>query len=157
MEHKKYGNVRDIWARTGGKCHLCHRPVDLSTYGLVEIYGAEAASVDHLVPQSLGGDHGFENLRIAHVGCNSRRGTQDPVDARFSQSGRTWEPFSTGARVGVVLTSTLGLGLVGALAGAAVAKPTPDKAGMGRAKNGAILGGACLGFLALVVSLIATE
>lgn len=31
-------------------------------------------SLDHTIPLSLGGPHSQENLRVAHVRCNSRRG-----------------------------------------------------------------------------------
>lgn len=40
---------------------------------------ADRASLDHIVPQSHGGSHDPSNLRMAHVGCNARRG--DRVDA----------------------------------------------------------------------------
>lgn len=49
--------------RHGSLCHWCRRPMargDIST--------------EHLVPLALGGDNSWENLRLAHVRCNMRRG-----------------------------------------------------------------------------------
>lgn len=156
MHTKKYGNIREIWARTGGKCHLCHRSVDLDTYGLIALYGAEAASIDHLTPQAHGGDHDPDNLRIAHHGCNSRRGTRDPIEARESASGRSWEPLSDGERAGLVLASALACTALGAGFGAALSNPTQDKAGQARAAQGAVVGAVALGLVGLVGSLALT-
>ena len=33
----------------------------------------EAASVDHIVPLSLGGDDTKANIQLAHFGCNCRK------------------------------------------------------------------------------------
>jgi len=156
MYNRKYGDIREIWSRTGGKCHLCHRPVDLDTYGLIALYGAEAASIDHLTPQSHGGDHHPDNLRIAHHGCNSRRGTRDPIDARESASGRSWEPLSDGERLGVVLASAAACTALGAGVGVALSGPTPDKAGQARAAQGAVVGAVALGLVGLIGSLALT-
>jgi 5-methylcytosine-specific restriction endonuclease McrA len=33
----------------------------------------KAASLDHIVPVSLGGDHSEANLQLAHFSCNSKK------------------------------------------------------------------------------------
>jgi 5-methylcytosine-specific restriction protein A len=48
-----------ILARDGGVCWICG--------------GLGADSVDHVVPRARGGGNGDENLRAAHLSCNSAR------------------------------------------------------------------------------------
>lgn len=57
---------RDKWV-----CQICHRKVDpLATVR------DEWASLDHIVPRSQGGTDDPANLRLAHYGCNVRRGNR---------------------------------------------------------------------------------
>jgi 5-methylcytosine-specific restriction endonuclease McrA len=72
----------DIFERDGWICKLCDSPVDLTDFRTVPgadgreafVAGPLYPSVDHIVPQSLGGSHEDHNLRTAHFGCNSERG-----------------------------------------------------------------------------------
>ena len=54
--------------RDGSDCHLCGEPVDPDADGDFE------PSVDHLKPLSHGGTNKLSNLKLAHRGCNLRRG-----------------------------------------------------------------------------------
>lgn len=63
--------LEDIALRDGWRCHLCARPVDAALY----FQHRDAATLDHLVPVSVGGTDEAANLALAHRGCNSRRGT----------------------------------------------------------------------------------
>ena len=94
---KRYGDIRKIACMTDCRCHLCGDTVDLDTYGQAGIYGGEAASVDHLTPQSYGGDDDPDNLRIAHQSCNSSRGVQDADEYRLMRRGTEMEPMSATA------------------------------------------------------------
>lgn len=76
------GKVEDVELealieRDGGICHLCGTKVaprkkfrrgekrgDMSTY----------PTVDHIIPLSRGGHHTWENVKLAHLSCNSRKG-----------------------------------------------------------------------------------
>lgn len=49
-----------VLAMFGTRCHLCGQP--------------GATTADHLVPRSHGGDDSLDNLRPAHLSCNSARG-----------------------------------------------------------------------------------
>ncbi len=62
----------DIFARDGWVCQLCHLPVSRST----SFPNRESASVDHIVPTSLGGDDTPMNVQLAHLGCNSAKGAR---------------------------------------------------------------------------------
>ena len=57
---------RMVWAllrqRDGDGCQICNLPI---------APGEE--SIDHILPLSLGGSHGSENLRLLHRPCNVRR------------------------------------------------------------------------------------
>lgn len=57
-------------AAYGTTCHLCGEPItDLDRTGP----RAGWPSADHIVPRSRGGSDALENLRPAHLGCNSSR------------------------------------------------------------------------------------
>lgn len=67
-------NARDvpidiIYERDDRICHLCDGEVP-----------RHQASRDHVRPKSQGGRLTFENIKLAHVGCNSVRGSM-PVAA----------------------------------------------------------------------------
>lgn len=62
----------EICARDQWMCQLCSDPVD------PELRYPEplCASLDHIVPVAHGGGNEAENLRLAHLVCNVRRGTR---------------------------------------------------------------------------------
>lgn len=53
-----------VYARTGGRCWLCRRPL------------GDAWEVDHVIPVSRGGPHVLGNLMPACEDCNGRKGTR---------------------------------------------------------------------------------
>jgi 5-methylcytosine-specific restriction endonuclease McrA len=61
--------VREIWERDHGICHLCDKWCSL-----------EEASRDHVKPRHYGGRTTWQNIRLAHRDCNSRRGHMDIDD-----------------------------------------------------------------------------
>jgi 5-methylcytosine-specific restriction endonuclease McrA len=58
-------------------CHLCGEPVDMALPRSHRM----GATVDHVLPISLGGLDCATNVKLAHKSCNSRRGNRD-VDYR---------------------------------------------------------------------------
>lgn len=48
--------------RDGGECWLCGKALDV-----------ERATLDHVLPRSMGGQDALDNLRLAHFRCNVRR------------------------------------------------------------------------------------
>lgn len=58
--------------RDGGDCGICGDPIDLGA----EYPDPQSASIDHIVPVSLGGSDEETNLRLAHLVCNIRRGNR---------------------------------------------------------------------------------
>ena len=66
-------------SRADDCCELCHRPIDFDAPART----SQAPSVDHIVPLSHGGAElpPIDELRLAHVGCNSGRGNKTRVRA----------------------------------------------------------------------------
>lgn len=56
-------DFRTVYRNHGGKCGICHGPVDFESF-----------TIDHIVPISKGGPHLLHNLQPAHHRCNSRKG-----------------------------------------------------------------------------------
>ena len=65
-------NRVEVFERDGWVCQLCGERVDPLLKGPDPL----AASLDHIVPVSLGGDHLPENCQLAHLGCNSSKGAR---------------------------------------------------------------------------------
>ncbi|MSS84495.1 HNH endonuclease [Actinomycetaceae bacterium WB03_NA08] len=74
----KYGGRFDVvdrfvvFERDGWICQLCGGPVDPE----LKRPDVMSASLDHVVPLSLGGDHSMENSQLAHLSCNSAKGSR---------------------------------------------------------------------------------
>ena len=64
--------LRLVYDKAGGICQLCHLPVDLT----ISSAEPEGATVDHVVPLSLGGIDCESNVQLAHRRCNSIRGAK---------------------------------------------------------------------------------
>lgn len=54
------------------KCHICRKRVNMD----LENTNKYSKTMDHLIPVSLGGDHTYANIRLAHRICNSRKGNR---------------------------------------------------------------------------------
>lgn len=61
---------RRVFDRDGWLCHLCGGGID----PLVKNPDRLAATVDHVVPLSQGGEHSYANVRAAHRTCNTSKG-----------------------------------------------------------------------------------
>ena len=63
-------NRSTVCDRDGWACWICGQriPQDLKFPDRL------SGSVDHVVPLALGGHHGWDNVKAAHLRCNSRRG-----------------------------------------------------------------------------------
>lgn len=81
MEYTR-ADRREIYDRTGGYCHLCHRKMYFSNYGVVGRRGAW--EIDHSRPVAIGGADHRNNLFAAHISCNRSKG------AATSRTARAW-------------------------------------------------------------------
>ena len=57
---------RVVWGRDLGLCGICGRAASPEDY-----------HIDHIRPISAGGLHCYENVQVAHPGCNQRKHTQE--------------------------------------------------------------------------------
>lgn len=71
VEREPY-TTAEIAERDGYRCWLCGGAVDMG----LKFPHRESASVDHVVPLSLGGDDTRPNVRLAHLGENVSRGNR---------------------------------------------------------------------------------
>jgi 5-methylcytosine-specific restriction endonuclease McrA len=60
----------EVFARDGWTCALCADPVDPELRHPDPL----SASLDHRVPLALGGLHCWDNVQLAHLVCNTRKG-----------------------------------------------------------------------------------
>ena len=62
-----------VFERDGWVCGLCDEPVSRDA-----VYPDPlSASLDHVVPLSRGGAHSLENVQLAHLACNVRKGARE--------------------------------------------------------------------------------
>jgi len=62
---------KQLAARDGLNCGLCHRPVSFSHAFPHPL----SATVGHIIPRDRGGDDAPENLRLEHWNCNQGKAT----------------------------------------------------------------------------------
>ena len=62
----------EVFDRDGWICGLCDEPVDRELKHPDQM----CASLDHVVPLSLGGHHVLSNVQCAHLVCNIRKGAR---------------------------------------------------------------------------------
>lgn len=67
-------DVMELWLRQGGYCGLCWD--SLSWPGLEPEGHPDEPTIDHMVPQSWGGDDCLMNTQAAHRHCNSAKGNR---------------------------------------------------------------------------------
>ena len=63
--------------RDKGKCWICGKKIDYSDHKVREdgtfIAGKNYPSIDHVVALSVGGTHTWNNVRLAHMKCNTAK------------------------------------------------------------------------------------
>lgn len=76
-----------------------HRPAGWTKRGVLVrdrhrcVYcGAHAATIDHVVPRSRGGDWSWLNTVAACQHCNERKGNRTPAEAHMRVRGSPWHP-----------------------------------------------------------------
>lgn len=60
----------EVFERDGWQCGLCGEPVDKYR----RFPDPFAATLDHVIPLCLGGEHTYENVQCSHSYCNSLKG-----------------------------------------------------------------------------------
>jgi len=78
QREKKRQRVEALRTRDGDNCWHCGNPM---RFGPPHNIG-KSATIEHLLPRSLGGTGQLDNLRLCHVGCNRHLGANPPDQKR---------------------------------------------------------------------------
>ena len=78
---RKYGceyvpgiTLKKLIKRNGLRCAICGEMCDPSDHSWSEYSGPMYPSIDHKIPMAKGGGHTWNNVQVAHIICNSRKG-----------------------------------------------------------------------------------
>ena len=73
-------SLSEVYRIDNGVCWLCGKACDWDDCETTSegyfIAGNNYPSIDHVVPLSKGGTHTMDNVRLAHRGCNTRKGNK---------------------------------------------------------------------------------
>lgn len=119
--------LKAIYDRTSGYCHICGKKLALTNYGAAGSRGGW--EVEHSVPRAAGGTDRLNNLYASCIPCNRAKQDGSTRTAR-AQNGRTRAPLSREKRAGQRTTNTVVGGAAGAMLGGALFGPA-----------GAVIGG----------------
>ena len=103
---KRRAQIAMLRSRDGADCWLCGEEMLFPEVRRIHPW---LATIDHVYPLAMGGTNRSDNLKLAHLSCNTKRGTgsrirSDPngnPDHRFYVNGRRfratryWEMFKT--------------------------------------------------------------
>ena len=65
-------SIERLMKRDGGNCYLCNKTVDIKADTNDDRY----PSIEHVIPICKGGTHTWDNVKLAHRGCNVAKGTE---------------------------------------------------------------------------------
>ncbi|MBO7726942.1 MAG: HNH endonuclease [Oscillospiraceae bacterium] len=66
--------VKALYERDGGICYLCGKPCDFNDIDKERhAIGSNYPTVDHVIPVTRGGMHSWDNVKLAHLSCNSAK------------------------------------------------------------------------------------
>jgi len=112
--------LRIIYERTDGRCHVCRKKLSFVNYGRLD--GRAPWEVDHSVAKARGGTDRIGNLLPACPGCNRSKGASDNRSVR-GRHGHSRKPLSKTARTSARRWNAAGGGAAGAIAGGLIAGP----------------------------------
>lgn len=106
--------LREIYDRTSGYCHLCGQKVYFTNYNKPGRRGAW--EVEHSKARALGGTERLNNKYAAHIDCNRDKGTVTTRAAR-ARHGQTKAPLSRERRADAKRENAVAGGIIGAAVG----------------------------------------
>lgn len=66
---REYINVHEVFENYNWVCGICNKKVDKT----IPYPNTLSASLDHIKPLSKGGTHTYNNVQLAHLGCNLKK------------------------------------------------------------------------------------
>lgn len=106
--------LQKIYLKTDGYCHICHRKLSFSNYGVHCAKGAW--HVEHSKAKANGGSNHMNNLFAACIPCNIDKGTRHTKTAR-AHHGNTRAPYSKAKKQKIKNGYTAAGGVIGGLIG----------------------------------------
>jgi 5-methylcytosine-specific restriction endonuclease McrA len=103
--------LRRIYDRTAGRCHICHKKLAFKNYG--QCNKRTAWEIEHSNPRANGGTDGYNNLYAACIRCNRSKGAGSTRAARACH-GKVRAPLSVKKRKNAKLANALAYGVAGA-------------------------------------------
>jgi hypothetical protein len=112
-----YSNERlnDIYDRTSGYCHICHKKLAFKNHAALGKRGAW--EVEHSNPRAKGGTDKLQNLFAACISCNRSKGKGTTKAARAA-NGKTKAPLHVAKRRQEKMKNAAAGAVVGAGVGA---------------------------------------
>jgi len=110
MSHTE-DELRRIYDRTTGKCHICRKKLAFTNYAQLGKKGAW--EIEHSNPRANGGTDRYGNLYAACIHCNRSKGPGTTRAAR-ARHGNTRAPLSVQKRKNAKLVNAVAYGAVGA-------------------------------------------
>jgi len=103
-----------IFEKTDGCCHICHKKLPFSNYG---IFGAKNAwEIEHSKAKKNGGSNHLNNLLPACISCNRERGNMHTRTAR-SYYGNSRAPYPKKKKQDIRITNTIAGTFIGGAIG----------------------------------------
>lgn len=93
--NREEAELRAIYERTEGHCHLCRKRLSFCNYGAFGKRGAW--EIEHSIAQARGGTDHLNNLFAACISCNRSKGDWSSKTAR-RQHGYECAPYSSRKR-----------------------------------------------------------
>jgi len=106
--------LRQVYDRTSGYCHVCGEKLSFTNYGRPGEKGAW--HVDHSKPRAKGGTDHANNLYAACINCNMEKATFTTKTAR-RWHGRPRAPLSRGKREKARRANAVACGVIGGIVG----------------------------------------
>jgi 5-methylcytosine-specific restriction endonuclease McrA len=63
-------SMAELRRRDEDTCRICGKPVDFTR----QPPDPSAATIDHVIAVSRGGEHSYKNTQLAHLRCNTAKG-----------------------------------------------------------------------------------
>lgn len=72
--------LMELFRRDKGVCHICGGECDINDFMISDdghyITGNNYPTIDHVIPLAKGGKHSWDNVKLAHFICNSKKHTK---------------------------------------------------------------------------------
>jgi 5-methylcytosine-specific restriction endonuclease McrA len=68
--------LKKLYQKEKGICYLCGGKCDFNDFEVVNNVfkvGKTYPSIEHVIPISKGGNHSWNNIKLAHISCNSKK------------------------------------------------------------------------------------